>query len=62
MVSLGSMENGMVDGIARANIGYYKKLLATEKDEAKRKVLLQRLAEQEQKLAAALEQKNKPTK
>ena len=41
----------MVDGIARANIEHYKKLLATEKDEAKRKVLLQRLAEQEQELA-----------
>ena len=52
----------MADGIARANIEHYKKLLATEKDEAKRKVLLQRLAGQEQKLAAALEQKNKLTK
>jgi hypothetical protein len=52
----------MVDGIAGANIEYYKKLLATEKDEAKRKVLLQRLVEQEQELAAALEQKSKPTK
>jgi hypothetical protein len=56
------MENGMVDGIARANIEHYKKLLATEKDEAKRKVLLQRFAEQEQELAAALEQYDKPAK
>jgi hypothetical protein len=54
------MEDGMVDGIARANIEHYKKLLASQKDEAKRKVLLQLLAEQEQQLAATLEQKNKP--
>ena len=52
----------MVDGIARANIDHFKRLLATEKDKAKRKVLLQRLAEQEQELAAALERKSKPTR
>jgi len=52
----------MVEGIARANIEHLQKLLATEKDEAKRKVLLQRLAEEEARLAAALKRDNKPTK
>jgi hypothetical protein len=61
MVWLGSMEDRMADGIARANIEHYKKLLATEEDEAKRKVLLQRLADQKRELAAALVKKNKPT-
>ena len=41
----------MADKIARANIEHFRKLLATEKDEAKRKVLTQLLAEEEQKLA-----------
>ena len=50
----------MVEGIARANIEHFQKLLAVEKDEAKRKVLLQRLAEEEARLAAALKQDNKP--
>ena len=50
----------MADGIAQANIEHYKRLLATEKDEAKRKALLQRLAEQEQELRTAQEQKSKP--
>jgi hypothetical protein len=39
--------------IARANIDEFKRLLKTEKDPAKRNVLLQLLADEEQKLAAA---------
>jgi len=40
--------------IAKANIQHFKELLATEKNEGKRKLLEQLLAEEEQKLAAAL--------
>jgi hypothetical protein len=47
----------MDEFIAKANIEHFKALLATEKDEAKRKLLLQLLAEEEQKLAAALRRK-----
>jgi hypothetical protein len=39
--------------IAQANIDEFKRLLKTEKDHAKRNVLLQLLADEEQKLAAA---------
>ena len=44
----------MDEFIAKANIQHFKELLATERNEAKRKLLLQLLAEEEQKLAAAL--------
>jgi hypothetical protein len=47
----------MDEFIAKANIQHFKGQLATEKDEAKRKLLLQLLAEEEQKLAAALRRK-----
>jgi hypothetical protein len=47
----------MDEFIAKANIQHFKEKLATEKDEAKRKLLLQLLAEEEQKLAAALRRK-----
>jgi hypothetical protein len=43
--------------IAQANIDEFNRLLKIEKDEAKRKVLLQLLAEEEQKLAQALRKK-----
>jgi hypothetical protein len=49
----------MDEGIARANIKHFKGLLATETEEAKRKVLLDLLAEEERKLAAALSHKRK---
>ena len=44
----------MPDGIARANIEHFKKLLEAETDARKRRVLEQLLAEEEQKLAAVL--------
>lgn len=47
----------MDEFIAKANIQHFKELLATERNEAKRKLLLQLLAEEEQKLAAALRRK-----
>lgn len=47
----------MADEIARANIEHFRKLLATEKDEVKRKVLTKLLAEQEQKLAEIMRRK-----
>lgn len=47
----------MDEGIARANIGHFKTLISTETDAAKRKVLLELLAEEEGKLAAAVERK-----
>jgi hypothetical protein len=46
--------------IAEANIDEFNRLLKTESDQAKRKVLLQLLAEEEQKLAQAL--RTKPEK
>ncbi len=39
--------------IARLNIEHFRKLLATELDETKRKTVLQLLAEEETKLKAA---------
>jgi hypothetical protein len=47
----------MDEFIAKANVEHFKELLATEKDEAKRKLLLQLLAEEELKLATALRRK-----
>jgi len=52
----------MVEGIARANIEHFKKLLAAEKDAGKRKALAQRLADEEARLAAALKRAKKKTK
>ncbi len=49
----------MDEGIARANIAHFENLLATERDEAKRTVLLKLLAQERVKLATALEQKRK---
>ena len=37
--------------VARLNIEHFRKLLATETDEAKRRLLLRLLAEEEEKLA-----------
>ena len=42
----------MPEEIAKANIEHFKKLLETEADAQKRRVLQQLLAEEEQKLAA----------
>jgi hypothetical protein len=42
----------MARSVARLNIEHYRKLLASETDEGKRKTLLQLLAEEEAKLAA----------
>jgi hypothetical protein len=39
--------------VARLNIEYFQKLLATEKDETKRRTILILLAEEKTKLAAA---------
>ena len=39
--------------VARLNIDHYRRLLAEEKDEAKRKTLQKLLAEEEAKLAGA---------
>ena len=44
---------------ARLNIEHLRNLLATERDEGKRKVLQQRLDEEEQKLAEALRRKRR---
>jgi hypothetical protein len=44
----------MDEWIARLNIEHFRKLLATELDETKRKTLLQLLTEEERKLEAAL--------
>ena len=55
-------EDSMVEGIARANIEHFKKLLAAEKDAGKRKALAQRLADEEARLAAALKRAKKKTK
>ena len=48
-------ENDLDRFIAQANIDEFKRLLKIEKDEAKRHVLLQLLADEERKLAAALD-------
>ena len=47
----------MDECIAKANIQHFREKLATEKDGATRKLLLQLVAEEEQKLAAALRRK-----
>lgn len=39
--------------VAHLNIEHYRRLLATETDESRRKVLLRLLAEEEAKLAAS---------
>ncbi len=44
--------------IAKTNIEHFKKLLESETDEAKRAVLQRLLAEEEQKLAAALKRQS----
>jgi hypothetical protein len=49
----------MDEFVARANIAHFKTLLESETDQAKRKLLLQLLAEEELKLAAALRGKQK---
>ena len=48
----------MPDGIARANIEHFKRLLETETDAQKRNVFEQLLAEEELKLAALLKARN----
>ena len=48
--------------VARLNIEHYRKLLATETDEARRQTLLRLLAEEEAKLASqALPEKKQPS-
>ena len=51
----------MDETVARLNIEHYRKLLAEEKDEAKRRTLHSLLAEEEAKLAALTEALNKKT-
>lgn len=46
--------------VARLNIEHYRKLLATETDEPRRKTLLRLLAEEEAKLAASEQPRRKP--
>ena len=41
--------------VARLNIAHYRKLLATEQDEARRQTILRLLAEEEAKLASLLD-------
>jgi len=48
--------------IARLNIAHFRKLLATDMDETKRKTILKLLAEEEAKLAALDEPPPKPRK
>jgi hypothetical protein len=43
--------------VARLNIEHLRNLLASERDDGKRKILEQRLAAEEQKLAEALRRK-----
>jgi hypothetical protein len=45
--------------VARLNIEHYKKLLGTEKDDAKRQMLLRLLAEEEAKVASFLPDETK---
>ncbi len=47
--------------VARLNIEHFRKQLETETDEAKRQMLLRLLAEEEAKLAAALNRRPKRT-
>ncbi|WP_456710078.1 hypothetical protein [Bradyrhizobium sp. USDA 4452] len=49
----------MADRIARANIEHFKKMLETETDAAKRRVIERELAEEEQKLAALLKKQTR---
>lgn len=49
----------MDESIARANLKHFKTLLETEADPSKRTILLKLLAEEEEKLSAALERKRK---
>lgn len=46
----------MPDWIANANVEHFKKLLKSESDPAKRRVIERELAEEEQKLAALKKQ------
>jgi len=46
----------MADWIARANIEHFKKLLETETDSERRRVIESELADEELKLAALLKQ------
>ncbi|MBP2428288.1 hypothetical protein [Bradyrhizobium elkanii] len=48
----------MPDWIARANIEYFKKLLETETDPERRRVIERELAEEERKLAALLKKQD----
>ena len=41
--------------VARLNVEHYRKLLATEQDEARRRTILRLLAEEEAKVAALLD-------
>jgi hypothetical protein len=47
----------MDEAIARENIKHFRRLLETEADEAKRKMIIQLLGEEEVKLAKATERK-----
>ena len=49
----------MDEAIARENIKHFRKLLATEADQAKRKTIIQLLTEEEEKLAMATERKKR---
>jgi hypothetical protein len=52
----------MPDWIAKANIEHFKRLLETETDPKKRLVIQRELAEEEQKLAALLKNRNEKKK
>jgi hypothetical protein len=58
MVSSANGTVSMPVEIARANIAHFKKLLETEADEKKRGALQRQLADEEQKLAAAIKARN----
>jgi hypothetical protein len=49
----------MDEAIARENIKHFRKLLETETDQAKRKMIIQLLSEEDVKLAKAVERKKK---
>jgi hypothetical protein len=54
------MERGMPDKkVAQLNIDRFRRLLVTETDETKRKLMLRLLAEEEAKLASARANKSK---
>jgi len=48
--------------VAQLNIEHFRKQLATETDESKRQTILRLLAEEEAKLAALLDQPDKPNR